>query len=58
MYISFKGFGWKLVLIAEQTFVGYLPGGVEVYNISRIAIVPLTSDCMDTSDLDSLKVCI
>ncbi|XP_047127352.1 phosphatidylinositide phosphatase SAC2 isoform X1 [Hydra vulgaris] len=51
------GCGWKLVLIADQTFVGYLPGGVEVYNITKVITVPLTCDTADLNDFDNLKEC-
>lgn len=48
----FIGLDWKLLVITGQQFVGYLPGGIEVYNISRIAVVPLSNDGVDYSDLE------
>lgn len=46
------GSEWKLLVISGHNFVGYLPGNVEVYCITKITLIPLSSEHIDLSILD------
>ena len=44
---------WKLLLISDRQFVGYLPIGVEVYQITKVGFASLSPDNdVDVSDLN------
>lgn len=48
------GSEWKLLVISERHFVGYLPGGVEVYQIVKVGVASLSAEVLDVSDLNLL----
>lgn len=50
------GTEWQLIVITGQQFVGYLPGGVEVYCITKVTLIPLTAENIDLGVLE-LQVC-
>lgn len=43
---------WHLVVITGQQFVGYLPGGVEVYCITKVTLIPLNAEHVDLGVLE------
>ena len=46
------GSEWRLIVISGHEFVGYLPGGVEVYCITKVTLIPLTSENIDLGILE------
>ena len=43
---------WKLLVISGKEFVGYLPKGVEVNQIKKITVIPITTESFDPTILD------
>jgi len=43
---------WKLLLIRKQSQVGSLPGGLPIFRIDKIAILPLNIDATKDLDID------
>eukprot|EP00111_Clytia_hemisphaerica_P023739 TCONS_00069961-protein len=46
------GSEWKLIAITGHQFVGYLPGGIEVYCITKVTLIPLTPESIDLGILE------
>ncbi|KAK2163401.1 hypothetical protein LSH36_80g06058 [Paralvinella palmiformis] len=48
---------WKLLLIRKQSQVGSLPGGLPIFRIDKIAILPLNIDATKDLDIDRCSKC-
>ena len=52
LFFLTPGTEWQLIVITGQQFVGYLPGGVEVYCITKVTLIPLNAEHIDLGILE------